>query len=366
MSGIHTREEMYDLVWSTPMRTLTKRFGISDVALRKRCVKAAVPTPPSGYWTQLRVGCAPARPALLPRPLGMSCVVGPAAHRHSAATALEEDIETRLAPDEDWSPDRLRKRLRAEFAAYPTTTRGRLHPLIRARLDRDEVLRKRAARCRRQLPFDGPIFDSPFERRRLNLLNRLFLTCEAAGAKPSLSGRRANEISVTINHVTLHLLLADQAEIRRGHNAYPLELPAGNATLTLAILRGQCVPRWHRSWNDTKGNRLEGRIPHGRDRALHSRGRAVSRGIGGRQLASRCRACRAGAGSQASGGGGGAGAPRPGRGGRAHPDRAAPRRSPCAPRCPTRAGLCRSRSGNHSGRRSGLIRRMGELGAQGG
>jgi hypothetical protein len=69
MQTIHTREEMYDLVWSIPMRTLARRFGISDVALRKRCLKAAVPTPPPGYWTQLRGGHDPARP---PLPCGRS------------------------------------------------------------------------------------------------------------------------------------------------------------------------------------------------------------------------------------------------------------------------------------------------------
>jgi hypothetical protein len=30
-----TRKERYDLVWSTPMTKLAKRFGISDVGLRK-------------------------------------------------------------------------------------------------------------------------------------------------------------------------------------------------------------------------------------------------------------------------------------------------------------------------------------------
>ena len=29
------RKELYDLVWSEPMKTLSARFGISDVALKK-------------------------------------------------------------------------------------------------------------------------------------------------------------------------------------------------------------------------------------------------------------------------------------------------------------------------------------------
>jgi len=46
----------HDLVWSTPMSTLAKDFGISDVALAKRCCAADVPVPaarllgPPGRW----------------------------------------------------------------------------------------------------------------------------------------------------------------------------------------------------------------------------------------------------------------------------------------------------------------------------
>lgn len=261
MQTIHTREEMYDLVWSVPMRLLAKRFGISDVALRKRCLKAAVPTPPAGYWTQLRAGRGPERPPLPPRPLGMSCVVGPAEHRDLASSSLDADIERRMVLDAGWSAERLRKHLREQFIGHLADVGGRTHSLIRARLELDDILRARTEERRYELPFDGPIFDSPFERRRLRLLNSLFLMCEAAGAKPALKGRRANEISVTINHITLDLLLADDWEIKHGHNAYPLELPGAAAPLTLAILKGGCGTRWHRSWRDAKGKKLETWLP---------------------------------------------------------------------------------------------------------
>ena len=40
-----SRKELYDLVWSEPIKTLCARFGISDVALKKTCARAEVPTP---------------------------------------------------------------------------------------------------------------------------------------------------------------------------------------------------------------------------------------------------------------------------------------------------------------------------------
>jgi hypothetical protein len=44
------RQELYDQVWSAPMRDVAKQYAISDVALRKICAKMDVPTPPQGYW----------------------------------------------------------------------------------------------------------------------------------------------------------------------------------------------------------------------------------------------------------------------------------------------------------------------------
>jgi hypothetical protein len=51
-----TREELYDLVWSTPMRDLAKRFGISDVGLAKRCRGLKIPMPGRGYWAKKQAG----------------------------------------------------------------------------------------------------------------------------------------------------------------------------------------------------------------------------------------------------------------------------------------------------------------------
>lgn len=46
------RKQLYDEVWKTPVRTLAKQEGISDVALRKRLINLAIPLPPRGYWAK--------------------------------------------------------------------------------------------------------------------------------------------------------------------------------------------------------------------------------------------------------------------------------------------------------------------------
>ena len=56
MSERLSRQELYDLVWTEPLRSLSARFGISDVALRKTCARAQVPTPERGYWASKERG----------------------------------------------------------------------------------------------------------------------------------------------------------------------------------------------------------------------------------------------------------------------------------------------------------------------
>ena len=67
-----TRSQMYDLVWSTPMAKLAVQFGISDVALKKRCKKLRIPTPGLGYWAKVAAGQKPRRVQLPPAPSGVA------------------------------------------------------------------------------------------------------------------------------------------------------------------------------------------------------------------------------------------------------------------------------------------------------
>lgn len=53
-----TPEELRLWVWETPLTQLGKALGVSDNAVRKRCRKYGIPTPPRGYWTLIKAGCS--------------------------------------------------------------------------------------------------------------------------------------------------------------------------------------------------------------------------------------------------------------------------------------------------------------------
>jgi hypothetical protein len=51
-----TRTELHDLVWSEPLLTLSKRYNISDVGLRKICIRLNIPLPKNGHWQKVQYG----------------------------------------------------------------------------------------------------------------------------------------------------------------------------------------------------------------------------------------------------------------------------------------------------------------------
>jgi hypothetical protein len=51
-----SRKELYDLVWSTPMTSLSRKYLISDNGLRKICKRLGIPMPKAGHWEKLRAG----------------------------------------------------------------------------------------------------------------------------------------------------------------------------------------------------------------------------------------------------------------------------------------------------------------------
>ena len=61
---LFTRRQLYNLVWSESLLSLSKKYQISDVGLRKMCIRMSVPTPKAGYWEKKDAGKYVAKPPL--------------------------------------------------------------------------------------------------------------------------------------------------------------------------------------------------------------------------------------------------------------------------------------------------------------
>jgi len=93
-----SRQELYDLAWSEPMKKLAPKFGLSDVAVAKICCRADLPVPERGYWAQLRAEKMVMKRPLPSRGLGMSDMVSIGGNPHETHAQLVSRILSEPIP----------------------------------------------------------------------------------------------------------------------------------------------------------------------------------------------------------------------------------------------------------------------------
>ncbi|MEI9983888.1 MAG: hypothetical protein WDN69_12145 [Aliidongia sp.] len=117
------RAELYALVWEKPVTHVAKEFGISDVAVRKICIKHGIPTPPMGYWAKLQHGKRVVQTPLPPLKPGQADRV--VFHAHPKPDLPPEIAETHRIAVQEEAQDGNR-------ISIPSEPPTRLHPLAAA------------------------------------------------------------------------------------------------------------------------------------------------------------------------------------------------------------------------------------------
>jgi hypothetical protein len=121
-----TREELYEMVWSTPRSRIAKEYLISDVGLTKLCARQAIPAPPRGHWARVAAGESPRRPPL-PSPNDRGGAEIRLARRDSGLDEPEDELapliaELRLPEERIVVSERLRSPCEAVAAARALLT----------------------------------------------------------------------------------------------------------------------------------------------------------------------------------------------------------------------------------------------------
>ena len=103
-----TRTELYEKVWTTPLRKLAPEYGLSDVGFGKLCRRHNIPLPGAGYWTRIQFGQKPERASLPPATdLGVDVIeIVPSEPRQNQQSETKEKIEypkIEVAADRDIS-----------------------------------------------------------------------------------------------------------------------------------------------------------------------------------------------------------------------------------------------------------------------
>lgn len=255
MTETLARDELYDLVWTTPLRLLAPRFGVSDVALRKACQKASIPTPDRGYWAKLEAGKPVVKAALPLRPPGMAqdVPVGGGGQRHWYRPWSRDELLAPIpaAPQFEESLEALRARIEAGLGKVAVGAKAPWHLGIQRLLTQDEARRTKAAASDYVFSWEQPVFDSAFERRRLQVLNVLLAAVGRFDGKANIRGRDARDLSITFHqqHVGIALERAKPTGKAAG--------PKSADRLCLSILKGLGSAESRATWSDGDETRLE-------------------------------------------------------------------------------------------------------------
>jgi len=254
-----TRQELYEQVWSTPMRTLARTYGLSDVGLAKICERHDVPRPPQGHWSKLQFGKESPRIPLPPCDDARLEVVRLEAHFTPPEEVPVEKPQLSAPPSKQEQEERIEVR---ETLADPHPPIERtLRSLEVARPRDDGLVRPRASRCL-------AIAVSPnLIQRALRIYDALLKALEQRGHKVSASSESGQLTQVVILDETVGIELEEHLERRerpapppgpRQRHRFsfikspPVEydyFPAG--TLALRI-EGAFGVGYRRTWSDGK------------------------------------------------------------------------------------------------------------------
>jgi hypothetical protein len=256
-----TREELYDLVWTTPVRTLARQFGVSDVWVKKVCSGASIPVPERGYWAKVQAGRKLPRFPLPPREPGASHLVSigkePQSYRWDPEAELAQPIPDPPVFEESIEaviPRIVRKVGKVARSRDLSSPAG---PLRKA-LEKDDRRREKL----RESPYavwNTPLFDSPFERRRMRLLNALCLGLIKAGAAIQVRDDEARDVSVNVGGTSVALSL-DHPHAKPDRHGRTVTRPGPADTLKLQIGRTTDVVGFQGIWQDADDAKLEDQL----------------------------------------------------------------------------------------------------------
>jgi hypothetical protein len=255
-----TRLQLHDLVWSAPLQRLVGKLEISLPTLKNTCIKFNIPVPPRGHWAKLQAGKPTARAVLPARAPGMSDEIYLGSRYYWQRSLSDEELLGPLPERPEFSEDigLVRERIRKIIGTVKVGKMLTLkHPAVSKLLAQDEARREKQKTSTYTFSWENPVFDSPFEQRRLRLLSALFLAVARCGGKPEVRGQDAREITITVHQTAIFLTL-DRPKVTKRGTAQGLRPTRGKSDpLRLAITEGYQREEERAAWQDHEDAPLE-------------------------------------------------------------------------------------------------------------
>jgi hypothetical protein len=250
-----TREKAYELAWSEPMRDLAKRFGLSDVGLKKALQKADIPLPPQGHWNRVHAGKAVLRAKLPPRGPAMpdSISFGEVSRPNWASEPAEVlrapmPVEPRFTEPLAAVRERVATRVGQCRVSHDLSS---IHPAIQRLLTKDQARREDYNRWKSD--YYAPYFDSPFEQRRLLVLNNIMLALARHGVKADSGGQKGRDLTARVGVECVSFRLDHPTARKNRHGEW--DVRTGKID-SLTLVLGEEMHTGQPSWDDLQGARF--------------------------------------------------------------------------------------------------------------
>ncbi len=261
------RQAFYDLVWAEPLATLAPKFGITGTALAKICRRHVIPVPGRGHWAKLKAGKPSPRFPLPPRGLGADETIHIGRTLPSEREAEQQAlVENEIPPPPEFDesiPNLLARAAKLVGRVPPTRRLEKPHREIAQLLAADE---ERLAKWRQSSypsSFDQPFHQSPYEQRRLKLLDAIFKGISKAGMRASVQRvKNPEEFYVHVGHTRVTFALGKPDEQRSTYYAASdVRRPASELMHLDVRWFGANPEGLILGWADRADTRLESMLP---------------------------------------------------------------------------------------------------------
>lgn len=243
-----TRKQLFDLVWSKPLRDIAPTLNLSDVGLAKLCDRNNIPRPPQGHWVRLQYAKPINKPTL-----------------RSAGVGIAEVIQLQVGKQSPASVSSIK--------SIPVSSTTRTHPLVvRCRKDFNGATQNEYGRLICATRKDLDVSRQNFSRA-LIFLNSVLHSLEEDGHTAQWSATksqievcvdgesislRVSETSTRSEHVLSHKEMQDKKRYGLLWRPRWDYTPSGKLTLTLF---GVGLYGVRSSWSDGKKDALESNLP---------------------------------------------------------------------------------------------------------
>jgi len=185
-----TREKLYEEVWTEPITTVSKRYGVSDSYLIRVLKSLNIPRPHRGYWAMVAADIHPEKPSLPKARLGEPITWSRDGQTEFATSAADEE----------------------KITGSKRTARIAIHGLVREAQEHFKNVRDSSSpylKPYKKLTIDLIVSQDTLERG-LNIASQLYLLLEDAG----------NRVRIAPNDQHIYRAEVDEREDVKSHRHY--------------------------------------------------------------------------------------------------------------------------------------------------